>query len=128
MTALHHAAGVGLVAVVENAVVVDVRQRIEVGMRHAMRYDSHAVGADRDHVVFERIGVVDRLFGVGNSRERDGDPLLHESRSLTPLGRRDQVERAQLIIVAPASPVRMFLLPPLEVGARDLLRGSGCTR
>ena len=61
---LHDAVGVGLVAVVENAVVVNVRQRIKVGVRNAVWDDAKSVFPDGDHAVLERIGVVDGFLGV----------------------------------------------------------------
>ncbi len=69
MAVLQDALGIGFVAVVENAVVVNVRERIEMRVRDAVRDDADTVGADGDHAVLERIGVVDRFLHVGVARE-----------------------------------------------------------
>ena len=119
MAVLQHDGGIGFVAVIEDAVEVNVRERIEMRVRDAVRDDADAVGAYGDHAVLERIGVVDRFLHVGVARERDGEPFPYESSSLPPLRGRDQVERAQLVVLAPAPPVRQLCFPAFELRASD---------
>ena len=59
---------------------MDVRQRIKVGVGDAVWDDAISVGADLDHAVLERIGVVDGFLGVRFAGERDGDPLVYKTR------------------------------------------------
>ena len=70
--------------------------------------------------------VVDRLFEARKMRERDADALPHEPRRLPGLLRRDEIERAALVRLSPAAPVRQlrFHLDDLLVGClvRRLLR------
>jgi len=102
-----------------------VRERIEMRVGNTMERDSNPVGSKSKHRVLVWIGIVDRFFGVDVCGERDREPLLDECERLPPLGRRNQVQGPDLIIFAPASPVRELGLPPLELRSGDGVRGSG---
>ena len=118
---LHHAGSVGLVPVVEDAAVMDVRQRIEVGVGDAVWDDAiRSVPISIMRCRMDRgCRWLSRCPHPVRVRRRF---LLDESNGLPPFNQRNQIQRADLIVLAPASPVRELRLPPLEVCARDRLR------
>src|ERR1700730_12709504 len=74
------------------------------------------------HLVLGRaeVEVVGGFFQVREVGERYGNAILHQTRGLNLLLRRDQVEGAALVVLTPAAPVRKFGLP-----ATDLLDADG---
>src|SRR5207253_2076482 len=64
-------------------------------------------------------------LGVHVARERDRNAVFHERCSLLALGRGDEVHGAELILFAPASPVRQLSLPLLVLG---FAYGRPCSR
>src|SRR5437868_5663414 len=73
-----------------------------------------------------RLPVIGAAFGVDVSRERDGDAFLHEGRRHFALGRRDQIHRAELVVLTPAAPVRQLRFPQLIFGLADRRPSAGC--
>src|SRR4029453_1555330 len=107
--------GIRLVAVVKHAVVVDVRERVEMRMSNSVERDSDTIGTESKHLVLIWLWIIYRLFRIGVTGERDREALLDQSSSLFPLCRRDEVHRADLIVFAPAAPVIEVLLPLFEL-------------
>ena len=101
------------VAVVEHAVGIDVRKRVEMGVRDAVIAHRNPIRPDPEHGVLIRIRIVDGLQGVGVAGQRDGKTLLHQGGRLPALRRRDEIQRPDLIVLAPPSPVRKLLLPAI---------------
>src|SRR5688500_14017871 len=63
--------------------------------------------------------------------QRYAGARLHQRRRLLALGRRDQVDGAELVVFAPAAPVRQLPHPPVELllGRRSVVRfGSAPVR
>ena len=63
------------------------------------------------HGPFGRARDVDGFLGEAICRQRYRHSLLHERQCRPALGRRNQVERSQLIILAPSAPVGQRCLP-----------------
>ena len=122
----HDGVGVGRVAVVEDAVVVDVGEGVEMGVGDAVIPDGDAVRADADHLVLVGIGVVDGLDGVGVAGQRHGYAVLDQGHRLQPLGGRDEVQRPDLVVGAPPPPVGELRLPlfVLRLGDRTIVTGG----
>ena len=101
-----------IAAVPHRLVVPGVAERVDVRRGHAVVEDAVVVGGEpalaareRAHVVLRGEGVVEpRLLREGPA-QRDGAPAAHQSRRRHALGRRDEVERADLVVRPPASPV-----------------------
>src|SRR5207249_9809970 len=107
-------------AVIEDAVVVSGETALPA--RH------------RPHVVLGRVGVVwPRLLGEP-PRERDAASVAHDPRGGHSLRRRYEVQGAELIVLAPASPVAAIAEPGSNVvvgrqlvmchGARPAVSGA----
>src|SRR5262249_59407381 len=64
VAAFQHGVGIGLVAVIEHAVLVDVRKRIQMSVSDAMVTNADPVIADGKHLVLVGKRIVDRLDGV----------------------------------------------------------------
>ena len=116
------------VAVVGLLLVEDVAERVDVAVRVAVVLDRvavHVVAAQ--HRVLERAGVVVGLLGQQDVRERHRLAGLDERDRLLPLRRRDQVDRAELIVRPPAAPVLDLLEQRVELGGvarRAAMRGG----
>src|SRR6266567_8449576 len=67
--------------------------------------------ATRQHEVSRRHDVVDRRLVANRAPARNDQALPHQAGSLQPLGRRNQIERATLIVGPPAAPVAQRLKP-----------------
>src|SRR6266536_5835441 len=102
----------GITAVPHAALVPRVAERVDVGGLHAMVEDAVIVGGEatarsRDgaHVVLGRVRVARaRLFGE-LAAQRDAAALGHQPGGGHPLLRRDEIQRADLVVLAPAAPV-----------------------
>ena len=117
---LHRHQAVDVVAVPHLAVEEDVGEGVEV--RRARPVDARV--ADRvaggpavghDHRPLDGARVVYGAVVLGVRRQRDGEALRDERGRLGPLGRRDQVGRAQLVVGTPAAPVRELGQPRVEL-------------
>ena len=120
------------VAVVELAVVEDVAQGVDVAGGEAVRRERDVVGAPAlgdgaDHVVGDRGRVVGGRPGVEGAGARHraarADRGGGGGRDLG----RDQVERPQLVVVAPASPVGERPVEGEDVGGGHGVAGHGRT-
>ena len=122
---LDHGVGVRRIAVVEDAVVVDVGERVEMGMGDAVVLDRDSVRADPDHLVLVGRRVVDGLDGVGVAGQGHGDAVLDQRHRLQALRGGDEVHRADLVVGAPPPPVGQLRLPPLvlRLGHRPVVSG-----
>src|SRR5580765_4235366 len=69
------------------------------------------------HLVLGRaeVEVVGGFFQVREVGERHGNAILHQTRRLDFLLRRDQVQGAALVLFTPAAPVRKFGLPAIDL-------------
>ena len=100
-----------------------VREAVEMRVGVAVIVDGEPIGgAGRgrlgDHVLVGR-EVVFSLDRVDVGRQRHRDPVLDERGRLPALGRGDQVQRADFVVLAPAPPVRELGLPALVLRFRD---------
>ena len=119
------------VAVVGRPVVEDVGERVDVRHAVAVVADVPPVAAEAVDLLDERAAVVDRRLGIEVERQRHGHAVAHQRGGLAALGRRDQVQRADLVVRAPAPPVRQLGLPAVVLGAGHLaagLRAAGVER
>src|SRR5436190_3439744 len=91
----------------------DVIPGIEVRVRDAVIGHADPVGAEAEHRELVRRRVVHRLLGVRVAGQRHRHAVAHERGRLTALLGRDQVERADLIVLTPAPPVGELGLPAL---------------
>ena len=126
MPVLRHHGGIRRIAVVEDAVEVDMCEGIEMRMRDAVIADRDAIGTNPVHRDLVRIGIVDCFYGIDVSGQRHGDAIFHQTGRLLALRRRDQVQRANLIVFSPASPVRERLLPLFVFAVGDDVAGRRC--
>lgn len=110
---LHYTVGVRFVAIEEGAVVVDMRERIQVRVSDSVVSDADLVHSDREHLDLVRISIVDRFDGVGVAGHRDGEAFFHETGGLLSFSGRDQVYCADLIVLPSAAPIGQALLPAL---------------
>src|SRR5262249_51193917 len=85
-----------------------------------MECDSNPISADAEHFVLIRLWIVDRFFRIRIAGERYGEPVLHQSCRLLPLGGRDEIHRPDLIAFAPTAPVVEIFFPLLELLACHL--------
>ena len=106
-------------AVVELAVPAHVAERVDVGdpeavVDHveAVEHHVHPLALGRERHVVHVHGPRDHV-----ARERDGAALLDQPLRLRLLGGRDQVHRAELVVVPPAAPVVQLLEVPLDAVA-----------
>ena len=74
------------------------------------------------HEPLHLVGDVRRHFGGDGASAAHGLPRLHQGGGLGPLGRGDQVQRAQLVLLAPATPVVLIPIPRQHLG----LGGHSC--
>ncbi len=112
------------VAVVGLVLVEDVAQRVDVAVRVAVIRHPIGVGGEAAvHRVLERAGVVG--IALGDRRMRETHRLAHATSDAAcfRLAGRDEVERAELVVRAPASPVLHLLEVGVEVGVRDRIAG-----
>ncbi len=100
-------------------------ERIQVGVGDPVVADRNLVRSNGQHLDFVGIGIIDRLDGVGVACHGYREALLHQRRRLLALGRCDQVQGADLILPAPASPVRQIFLPALVLRFGYRMRGRG---
>jgi len=80
-------------------------------MRDAVVADGDLILPDAKHLDLVGKRIVDGLDGIDVGRHRHRESLLHEGRRLAPFGRRDQIEGADLIVLAPAPPIGELFLP-----------------
>ena len=115
-------------AVVHLAVVCHMAQRVHVGMRVAVIADLVIVGdelagvvqPDVQHLVAKGTRIVDGGVLLHVARHRDRNALFHELRRCHPGFRRDQIHSSELVVRAPAAPVRERFHPRLDIGLGHL--------
>ena len=79
------------------------------------------IAAGRQHLVFKRTRVIRRDFRLGEARERDRDAFFHKLRCLFSLGGGDEVQRAELVVLAPAALVGKLFDESFDVGRRHFV-------
>src|SRR5262249_13251205 len=112
-------------AVVHLAAVEDVAERVQVGVRHAVRRDGEVVRrasglrhvAAAHHEVLHGADVLGAGHGGERQRAAHGDAVAHGGGGAAAHVRRDEVERAALILRAPAAPVLHLLKDLLHIAA-----------
>src|SRR6266850_4041708 len=72
----------------------------------------------RGQLSFQWPGVVGSLLGAQIMRDRNGNPTLDQGGGLPSFLIRDQVDGAEHVVLAPASPVRVLLEKALEFRGR----------
>jgi hypothetical protein len=102
-----------------------VTERVQVGIGAVVNAETDDVQSAADaagvgvvkHFVLggTEVKVVGGLLQIGKVRERDGYTILHQTRRLHFLLGRDQVQRAALVILAPAAPVGEFRFPAVHL-------------
>ena len=125
---LEHRFRIRRIAVIEDSVRMDVGQRIEVRMGNPVVIDRDSVLPDRQHGVLIRIPIVNSLNSINVPCEGDREALLYESRRLPSLGRRNQVQGSDLVVLAPSFPVRKLHLPAFVFRLCDSAAGGGASR
>ena len=79
-----------------------------------------------DHEVDGCYRLVERVLGADGARTADAEAVLHERRGLPALLRCDEVERAKLVVVSPASPIaERFEVAEHFLFGGQLARGHG---
>ena len=96
------------------AVVVRVRERIEVAERESMKVDRVGVHVElvvdaEGHRVAEWVRVVDLPFRYSGRGPATPRHRLDQRCSLSLACGRNQIQRAELIVLAPSAPVRELL-------------------
>src|SRR5262245_32749664 len=101
-----------ITAVPHRLLVPRVAERVDVSRRHTVIEDAVVVAgksavAARDdaHEVLRREGVADSGVLGKRTAQRYGAPAPHQSRGGRALGRRDEVDRADLVVLPPTPPV-----------------------
>src|SRR4026207_1645727 len=79
----------------------------------AVVVDRNPIRPDALHRHFVRTWIVDGLLRIRVGGHRHGYSFFHERGCLTSLGRRDQIERADLIVFSPSAPVGELGFPAL---------------
>jgi len=119
-------------AVVHDAIEGVVAERVHVAVGITVVGDRIAIAQVARGRIAEQLGAP-RRGRIGGPllqvvvRQRHGDPLLHEASRPHPMLRGDEVQRAQLVVGAPPSPVGQLGHPAVDGLARDirhLLRGQ----
>ena len=116
------------VAVVDPALVEDVAQGVDVAGGEAVGRQGEvvraaALGRRADHVVGHRVRVVDGRRRVERPGARDRPPGADRRRRGRRHLRRDEVEGAELVVVAPATPVGEGLVEGEDVGRLHRVAG-----
>src|SRR5258708_37434851 len=86
-------------------------ERVEVGGRHpviedavVVRREAALAARQRAHVVVRGQRIVQAGLLGERATQRDAPPGPYEARRGGPLGRRDEVDRAELVVLPPSSP------------------------
>src|SRR5262249_22210235 len=120
-----------ITAVPHRLLVPRVAQRVDVGRRHAVVEDAVVVAGEstraaRDdaHEVLRRERVADAGLLGKRTAERHGAPASHQPRGRGALGRGDEIDRADLVVLPPTPPVPAIT----DVRAHFRFRGQSSLR
>ena len=115
-------------AIVHFPPVKNVAERVKMGVGQTVVGDTIGVhvcpgltDTGANHGVLVRPGIVDGLFCLRIPRQGNRYSLRHQGSRLLPLGGGNKVDRSQLVLLAPATPVGEFPHPPIQVFLGHLL-------